>query len=375
MIRMDKPTSQKGVKQKHRTEIQINELIPEENDSRPEIGEKSENFFDMDYSLLADFQQRRARQEKIAANRQKQKASGLLTDKTAKTSHMALNFEQHDHSSAHSIPKPGTSSERETETCKETTDKTKLAINNQATSKRTLNAAEEQTIKELGRVYLAAFVTTKQRNCLSGYQLEEILNVTKETVEKLIKFFKGLNDFSGLDQSSQVYILKAKMTQCLILQSAYDYQRDVHGWSLSHVEQPVDFKDVTKALGSHNEEPMDKVLGFSISLQEKFGKDPYLFAILHLITLFNPCIEGLKRRQVISDLQMKYITMLKHYLESKFTYCMSKSNFSHLLLMLNDMEKVAAFLYEGLSKMPLHDPVDPLMAEILPLQCNDQNLS
>ena len=238
-----------------------------------------------------------------------------------------------------------------------------------AAVRRCLTAKEWQIIAELERSYSSLFVARKGKLTLVPEPKEktvDFVNTSKDATEKIVKYFKSVTDFNNLDKDAQLIILKARMLQSLILRSTYDYRKDLHAWDLPNVEKPVNFDSLVKSLGPDNEEAMNEVFQLSLDLQENVGQDAYLYAILHLIIIFSPITPGLSQRQTISDLHIKYIILMKHYLEYKFSYQMCKTYLPHLLANLNVIDRLGESFTKALTQMPLMN-VDPLMSEVLNL--------
>lgn len=200
----------------------------------------------------------------------------------------------------------------------------------------------------------------------SQYTVADFINITKGNTQDLIKYFKLVNDFTTLDKNTQIAILKARMMSSLLLRSLYIYKKDSHAWCLPQVKEPISCDNLVKALGPDSEESMIEVFKLADAFQREFGQDPYLYAILHLIMVFSPSVAELTHRHVISDLQTNYITLLKHFLESKFSYSRSKHYFPFLLSKINTINKLGEKILGVVAEMPLKD-VDPLMSEILSL--------
>ena len=324
----------------------------------------------MDYSLLADVEKRRARLEKLRASKQKRKASEP-EDKTSKSSVKQLKVKQTQQRpcSASTLPEayPGCSSVDPPLEISGISEQANSSVGNEMILKRSLSAEDRETIMTLENFYSLAFVRKNEGETFPEDKVEDFINTTKETVQKLIKYIKCVNDFAMLDQKCQILILKARMLSSVLLRAAFDYQKEYCSWNLVHREKPLEFSNFKKALGPQNADVADKVVQMHASLQEKFGQDSKLYALLHLALIFNPCTPNLQNRQTIADIQIKYITLLKHYLESKFSYHMSKTCLPYLLQKLNFIDELSEDLGEVLSVMQLKD-VDPLMIEVLSLQ-------
>ena len=232
--------------------------------------------------------------------------------------------------------------------------------------KRFLTTEDSEAISTLTNFYNEAFEKQHERKHSNLNNIEDFVNTTKETVQKIITYFKCINDFTSFDQKTQIIILKARIVSSLIVRATHDYEKDNHSYNLVHTAKPVECGCFKDSFGPENADTLGRLFQLHVALQDKYGKNSSLYSILHLIVLFHPCVPDLKNRQVVSDLQIKYITLLKHYLEAKFSYSESKAHLAFLLEKLNEVDSVGDCMMKIIASMELKD-IDPLMSEVLNL--------
>ena len=64
----------------------------------------------------------------------------------------------------------------------------------------------------------------------------------------------------------------------------------------------------------------DPALNYCRSVKSIVKNDVTLYALLHCVVLFDPCDERVIDRQLINSIRDKYIILLRHYLESVYSY-------------------------------------------------------
>ncbi|KAK7108951.1 hypothetical protein V1264_013084 [Littorina saxatilis] len=64
----------------------------------------------------------------------------------------------------------------------------------------------------------------------------------------------------------------------------------------------------------------DPCVEFCRSVKSIVKNDVTLYALLHCVVLFDPCDDRVIDRQLINSIRDKYIILLRHYLESLYSY-------------------------------------------------------
>ena len=74
-----------------------------------------------------------------------------------------------------------------------------------------------------------------------------------------------------------------------------------------------------------------KVLEFCHHLKAVAKNEVAVYALLHCLVLFDPCQTSVEDRQLVNALRDKYVILLKHYLESQYSYLHANRYFSVLV--------------------------------------------
>ena len=225
---------------------------------------------------------------------------------------------------------------------------------------RTLNESEVNCLKMLETNFVSAVET--QLPGFSG-ELEEIkdfLNTSMIWAKKIVTYVKSVEDFKKLPTEVQIKCIKSSARSALTLISAYRYDRTLNAYYIQGNYVGVDMW--MSAFRSHKE-VAELFVNTCLSMQDEWYKDPCIHAMFHLILLFDPDGEDLLEREHLSDLQNKYLILLKHYLESKYSYSKSREYFSSILKRSREMKTLSKLFTEVLIDT---DPkqIDPLTKEV-----------
>lgn len=231
---------------------------------------------------------------------------------------------------------------------------------------RRLTAEETHMLHELNQVYDLSFtvdleplIHIKQLNP----SLNQLVNQSSITVLRLIKFAKRLEEFVRLSQECQISILKGCWMHMLLLRSVslYDCERDV--WVTPRGDIPTEIlKNATGYVQLH-----DDHIQYCKSIKSIIGNDLTIVVILLVLVLFAPEGAHVVMRDLVSNIQDRYLVLLKHYLEAKYTYLRTADMFPQLLNKIRELNMLA----EVHGKMMLEinpEEIEPIMLEILDIK-------
>lgn len=231
---------------------------------------------------------------------------------------------------------------------------------------RVLTTEEDRQLKELLHVYNLSFTVDLEPlvhiNKLDP-SLNQLINQSSITILRLIKFAKRLEEFAHLPQSCQIGVLKGCWIHILILRSVsvYDAERDV--WVTPRGDIPTEIlKNATGFVRLHDDHAR-----YCKSIKSIIGDDLVVVILLLAIVLFSP--EGLHvvMRQLISDMQDRYLVLLKHYLEAKYGYVQSAEMFPQLMTKIKELKDFAEVHGRCLVDINPRE-IEPIMLEILDLK-------
>ena len=231
---------------------------------------------------------------------------------------------------------------------------------------RVLTPVEENLLQELIQVYDLSF-TVDLEPLVHIKQLDpslsQLVNQSSITVLRLIKFAKRLEEFAHLDQQCQIGILKGCWIHIILLRSVsvYDCARDV--WATPRGDIPTEIlKNATGFVQLH-----DDHVQYCKSIKSIIGDDLAIVIILLVIVLFSPEGPHVIARELVSNIQDRYLILLKHYLEAKYSYAHSAEMFPQLMSKVKELKEFAEV--HGRCLVDINpSEIEPIMLEILDLK-------
>lgn len=190
----------------------------------------------------------------------------------------------------------------------------------------------------------------------------DLINNSTVAVSRLIKFIKRLEDFQKLSQEDQISALKGCVLSSIILRSSCFYNIERCSWMTGSGEIST---SILKSTGySELHEVHTK---FCKTLKQLIRDDMTLFSLIQVICIFNPECKELHEKCVMSNIQDKYIILLKHYLEWEFSYINARDIFANLLNIIADMKRVSD-AHNSIILQANPADIEPLMLEVLDLK-------
>lgn len=243
---------------------------------------------------------------------------------------------------------------------------TQSDISNISQLVRILTPEEDRQLKELLHGYNLSFTVDLEPlvhiNKLDP-SLNQLINQSSITILRLIKFAKRLEEFVHLPQSCQIGVLKGCWIHILILRSVsvYDSERDV--WVTPRGDIPTEIlKNATGFVQLHDDHAR-----YCKSIKSIIGDDLAVVIMLLIIVLFSPEGPHVVMRQLISDIQDRYLVLLKHHLESKYGYVQSAEMFPQLMSKIKELKDFAEVHGRCLVDINPRE-IEPIMLEILDLK-------
>lgn len=148
-------------------------------------------------------------------------------------------------------------------------------------------------------------------------EMNDFYNVAVIWAKMMMTFIKTVDDFKQLDIDTKIHSLKSSIRCCLLLIAAYTF--DTEGNMLVLQELKIGVGEFMNAFVMYKESS-ERLIDVILSMQDALFKDPCLIAIFELVVVFSPAWDDLVQRKCLSDLQNKYLILLKHYLEAKYSY-------------------------------------------------------
>ena len=229
---------------------------------------------------------------------------------------------------------------------------------------RTLVPAEIVLFEELKKSYsstIGEMIPNVTENSYSS--ANDLVNQSEVAVRRLIKFIKRMQDFQQLSQEDQIAALKASVLNSLLLRSAFFYSIEDDAWVTPTGTIPTSILKSTTGFG----EIHDLHTEYCRTLKEITANDYGLFALLQIIVVFDPDGDEVRNKEMISNIQDKYLVLLKHYLEAEFSFTKGQEYFATLMQKIADMKQLNDCHTKILLQVNPCD-IEPLMLEILNLK-------
>ena len=230
---------------------------------------------------------------------------------------------------------------------------------------RMLMPAEVVLFEELKKSYATTLgdkvpcdLTESQYNTAN-----DLVNHSEVAVRRLIKFIKRMQDFQQLSQEDQIAALKSSVISSLLLRSAFFYSIENDAWLTPTGTISTSILKKTTGFG----EIHDMHTSYCRTLKEITGDDFGLFALLQIIVVFDPDGETIVDRESVSNIQDKYLVLLKHYLEAEFSFMKGQDYFATLMQKIADMKQLNEYHTKVLLQVNPSD-IEPLMLEVLNLK-------
>lgn len=161
----------------------------------------------------------------------------------------------------------------------------------------------------------------------SSVSMQDYFYIMDQTLHLSVRFAKALPDFRELKQSDQITLLKASSMQCYGVATAAMCVPERGIWVTA-------FGDVGKThlpAAIQSGTFVAEVFDFCAGLKAVAKTDLTIYGLLHCILLFEPREATVEDKRLVNTFKDKYITLLKHYLESEFSYIYSDMYFGTIL--------------------------------------------
>lgn len=233
---------------------------------------------------------------------------------------------------------------------------------------RRLTEEEKWMLNDISTAYQATIATLNSSDAdpsppKPNPSLNELINSTDETVRQLIRFVGKVSDFQQMRKDDQVSCLKNSVMQSVLLRSAcvYILEKDVFLCSKGEVSTTF----LQNAL--NNPAVYAAHVNFCRSIKSIILNNYTLWALAQILALFNPCGAAILDREMLSTLQDKYIILLKHYLESEFSYTFAQEYLVAIQDMLGDL-KMLGEAYTTIIYNVNPTEIEPLLLEVFNLK-------
>nr|KAG5714328.1 hypothetical protein BaRGS_018545 [Batillaria attramentaria] len=178
---------------------------------------------------------------------------------------------------------------------------------------------------------------------IESLSLNESMDHSERFIANLVNFLKHIPDFRSLDGSV-----------------SYSEERDA--WLKDNFEVPLS----AYVGATQNPELMRRYADFCRITKRVLKNDISGYALLNLLVLLEPQTASLSDRQTVNTLHDKYATLLKHHLESQYSYMFAGQYLEAAWDCLHDSKLVAADMVSLF--INFKDFIGPLMAEVMDMK-------
>ncbi|XP_050398821.1 nuclear hormone receptor HR96 isoform X1 [Patella vulgata] len=236
------------------------------------------------------------------------------------------------------------------------------------TSYRQLTPEEHELLEEITIAYRETVGSSLPKNDPKQDEshfntVSSWVNNSEFAVRRLIKFVKKMADFCRINQEDQIASLKSSVVNTLLLRSVAFYIVERDSWMTPNGEIST---KVLKTTTRHGD-LYDSHIKYCRSLKSIVNNNTKLFALIQTLIIFNPDAQNIRARDEMSNVQDKYLILLKHYLEHEYSFEFAKNYFVAILAKIYEIKKIS----DNHAKVLLQvDPaeIEPIMLEILNLK-------
>lgn len=177
-----------------------------------------------------------------------------------------------------------------------------------------LTSEEDNLITRLTKVYkdTAAHSTfVPLAPSLLGLANNNHFTLLRQIATDMVSFFKRVPEFTSLKVHDQAAAFKAKAMRVLLIRNAFSFSEELDELGVALLTS----YDMTECVHL-----VQRLMQFYRTLKVIIKDDVSLAVLLQCSVAFGPLAPDIFDRQTISQLQDKYMIILKHYMESQYSY-------------------------------------------------------
>lgn len=235
-------------------------------------------------------------------------------------------------------------------------------------SNRELIPPERCLIKELTDACVVLKNPYKRIMVFNNYDSVRSCRITEYSFHRLIRMSKRLSRFSQLPLSDQAKMLKFSLLEMLAIRSVLDYNPDRESWAFIDDKCKVNVMvrmDVIRPFCTKCGFQRHK--NFPNLFRHEWKNDNIIFDLLTAIVLFTPR-PGVCQHERIKEEQLRYVYLLRRYLEIKYpTIVEAKESFSLLMNHLDEMRQLNADIFFFFRSYSTLLQTSPLFNQLLDL--------
>lgn len=189
--------------------------------------------------------------------------------------------------------------------------------------------------------------------------IEKAIFALEHSMRQYAQFARVIPEFQALGQGDQISVLKASALQWYHIRTASDFIPERRAWV--NVFGVVTESELGKFFGDAH--GVREYADFCEGLKFVVKNDTTLYALMHTLVLFDPRDTNIENRVQVNRVRDKYMVLLKHHLESQFSFLHADRYLIETVEQILDLQQL------GQSSMVFYKHFSshfrPLVAEVL----------
>jgi nuclear receptor subfamily 1 group I len=163
--------------------------------------------------------------------------------------------------------------------------------------------------------------------------MDEMFFKLEHYMHKYVQFARLVPDFQRLRQHDKIALLKASALCWYHIRMAFEYLPEQRAWVNMFGTRTVD--QLSGFFG--DPKGVDQYASFCESFKSVLKNDMSLYALMIMLVLFDPSDASLQDRTMVNTVRDKYVLLLKHYLESQFSFLFADRYLAEVFSQLVDL--------------------------------------
>ena len=192
-----------------------------------------------------------------------------------------------------------------------------------------------------------------------SFCMEKAIFALEHAMRQYVQFARVIPEFQSLSQGDQIAVLKASALQWYHIRTASYFIPERRAW--------VNFFGAVaeSELGSFfgDAHGVQQYADFCEGLKFVVKNDTTLYALMQALVLFDPRDANIENRVLVNNIKDKYMVLLKHHLESQFSFLHADRYLVEMMEQILDLQQLSQssmVFYKHFSSQ-----FRPLVAEVL----------
>ncbi|KAK7486209.1 hypothetical protein BaRGS_00022532 [Batillaria attramentaria] len=173
--------------------------------------------------------------------------------------------------------------------------------------------------------------------------VEDLLFTLEQSLRKCVHFSKAIPEFHRLRKADQISTLKASAMQLSSIRATAFFLPERNLWR-NNLLGDVSVQDVLDHCSHHP--CVSEFAQFCKSLKSVAKTNCTVYALMHTLALFDARDDKLEERVLVNTLKDRYLILLKHHLESEFSFLHADRYLNELMEILVDVRQLGQTMME-----------------------------